>query len=125
MARLLVVDDELHFRSYLGRILEAEGHEVQTAADYAGAFEAVEDFAPDLLIADWMLRSRLDGLGLAAALRRRFPRLAVVVITGHPIGDLQRRLAGGEIEAVLEKPFGAAALREVVARVLEPRSRTG
>jgi len=118
MARLLVVDDEPRFRSYLGLILEAEGHEVRTAADDAGALEVLEDFAPDVLIADWMLRSRADGLALAALLRRRHPRLAVVLITGHPAEALGRHLAGREIAAVLEKPFGSSAIREVVERVL-------
>jgi len=118
MARLLVVDDEPRFRTYLGRILEADGHEVRSAADDVGALEAVEDFAPDLLIADWMLRSKADGLALAASLRRRHPGLAVVLITGHPADELRRHLAGRNIAAVLEKPFPSSEIREVVARVL-------
>ena len=119
MARLLVVDDEPRFRSYLAHILEAEGHEVRTAADDVGALEALEGFAPDLLIADWMLRSRADGLAVAALVRRRHPRLAVVLITGHPVEELHRHLAGREIAAVLEKPFPSSAIRELVERVLD------
>jgi DNA-binding response OmpR family regulator len=118
MARLLVVDDEPRFRTYLGRILEAEGHEVRSAADDAGALEAAEGFAPDLLIADWMLRSKADGLALAASLRRRHPGLAVVLITGHPADELRRHLAGRNIAALLEKPFASSEIREVVERVL-------
>jgi len=118
MARLLVVDDEPRFRTYLGRILEADGHEVRSAADDVGALETVEDFVPDLLIADWMLRSKADGLALAASLRRRHPELAVVLITGHPADELRRHLAGRNIAAVLEKPFPSSEIREVVARVL-------
>ncbi len=119
MARLLVVDDEPRFRTYLGRILEAEGHEVRSAADDVGALEAVEDFAPDLLIADWMLRSQTDGLALASSLRRLHPGLAVVLITGHPADELRRNLAGRNIAAVLEKPFPSSEIRAVVARVLK------
>ena len=118
MARLLVVDDEPRFRTYLGRILEADGHEVRSAADDVAALEAAKDFAPDLLIADWMLRSKADGLALAASLRRRHPGLAVVLITGHPADELRRHLAGRNIAAVLEKPFPSSEIREVVARVL-------
>jgi two-component system nitrogen regulation response regulator NtrX len=119
MARLLLVDDEPRFRSYLGRILEADGHEVRTAADEVGALEALEGFAPDLLIADWMLRSRTDGLALAASVRRLHPELAVVLITGHPTDELRRHLAGRSIAAVLEKPFASSEIRETVKRVLE------
>jgi two-component system nitrogen regulation response regulator NtrX len=125
MARLLVIDDEPRFRGYLGRILEAEGHEVRTAADDAGALEALEGFSPDLLIADWMLRSRADGLAVAALVRRRHPRLAVVLITGHPVEELEPHLAGREIAAVLEKPFSTSAIRELVDRVLVDARRTG
>ena len=123
MARLLVVDDEQRFRIYLGRILEAQGHEVRTAADDVGALEALEGFAPDLLIADWMLRSKADGLALAAMLRRLHPGLAVVLITGHPADELRRHLAGREISAVLEKPFSTSAIRELVDRVLGEAQR--
>jgi two-component system response regulator (stage 0 sporulation protein F) len=118
MARLLVVDDEPRFRTYLGRILEADGHEVRSAADDVAALEAAKDFAPDLLIADWMLRLKADGLTLAASLRRRHPGLAVVLITGHPADELRRHLAGRNIAAVLEKPFPSSEIRELVARVL-------
>jgi len=118
MARLLVVDDEQRFRSHLTRILEAWGHEVRAAADDVGALEAAGDFEPDLLIADWMLRSSSDGIELAEALRARHPRLRVVIMTGFPSDGLQRRVAAGELVAVLEKPFAPSALREVLERAL-------
>jgi two-component system nitrogen regulation response regulator NtrX len=118
VARLLLVDDEPRFRGYLGRILEADGHEVRTAADDVEALEALEGFAPDLLIADWMLRSKIDGLALAASVRRLHPQLAVVLITGHPVEELRRHLPGRNIAAVLEKPFPSSAIRETVKRVL-------
>jgi two-component system nitrogen regulation response regulator NtrX len=122
MARLLLVDDELRFRTHLGRILEAWGHEVRIAADVAGALEAARSFEPELLIADWMLRSSSDGLELAEALRARDPGLRVVLITGHPSDALLGRVAAGELAAVLEKPFTPAELRELLERVLAPVS---
>jgi two-component system nitrogen regulation response regulator NtrX len=118
MARLLVVDDEQRFRAYLALILEGEGHEVRTAADDVGALEAARGFAPDLLIVDWMLRSRADGLDLAETLRARHPGLRVIVITGHPAGPLQERVAAGTLAGVLEKPFPISALREAVKGTL-------
>jgi CheY-like chemotaxis protein len=118
MARLLVVDDERRFRTHLCRILESWGHEVRSAADDVGALEIARDFEPDLLIADWMLRSSSDGIELAEAMRARHPRLRVVLITGYPSDGLRGRIAAGELAAVLEKPFAPAALREVLERVL-------
>jgi two-component system nitrogen regulation response regulator NtrX len=122
MARLLVVDDEERFRIHLGHILEADGHEVRTAANDTGALEALEGFAPDLLIVDWMLRSSTDGLDLAEALRARHPELPIIVITGYPAGALHERVAAGEFAAVLEKPFLRSSLREVVERTLDSTS---
>jgi CheY-like chemotaxis protein len=118
MARLLVVDDERRFRSHLCRILEAWGHEVRTAADDVGALEVARDFEPELLIADWMLRSSSAAVELAEALRARHPALRVVVITGYPSEALRGRVSAGELAAVLEKPFSTSALREVLARTL-------
>ena len=66
-----------------------------------------------------MLRSRTDALELAEDLRAHRPGLRIIVITGHPPGSLLERVAAGEFEAVLEKPFPAAALREALKRSLD------
>ncbi len=55
----------------------------------------------------------MDGFGLAAALRRRWPALGVVVITGRE-GNLDRCADLAPHERHLLKPFGP---RELVCAV--------
>ena len=69
MARVLVVDDEPSYRKYLEQYLSHEGYEVRTAGSSSEAMQIATEFAPDVLLADWMLKDRLHGLDIGLALR--------------------------------------------------------
>ena len=63
----------------------------------------------------------MDGLQLLAELRRRDPRLPVVLITGHgDIGMAVGAMRDGAYDFI-EKPFSPERLVEVVRRALEQR----
>ena len=68
MTRVLVVDDEPDYPRLLDIILTKEGFDVRTAADGDEARRVAEDFSPDVLVIDWMLGGREDGLRVATAL---------------------------------------------------------
>ncbi|MCK6483277.1 MAG: response regulator [Phycisphaerae bacterium] len=121
MSKVLVVDDESGYLTHLRRVLIDDGHEVETADSAATAIAVGSRFAPDVLVVDWMLRDRLDGLQVAQMLRQKLPDLAAVVITGYPSPRLSLEAARCDAVAFLEKPFGAADLRHAVRRAATRR----
>lgn len=121
MSKVLVVDDESGYLTHLRRVLLDDGHEVETADSAAAAIAAGSRFAPDVLVVDWMLRDRLDGLQVTQMLRQKLPDLAAVVITGYPSPRLSLEAARCDAVAFLEKPFGAAELRSAVRRAATRR----
>jgi two-component system response regulator ResD len=110
--KVLVVDDEPMVRDVLARYLEADGFDVETAADGTEALEVAAAASPDLVLLDLML-PRIDGLEVMRRLRERSDT-PVVLLTAK--GEEVDRIVGLELGAddYVTKPFSP---REVVARV--------
>ncbi len=114
MVRILVVDDEPQYCENLGLCLSSEGYEVCTATTSDEAVSLGESFRPDVLVADWMLRSTRDGLEVSSALRAGSPRLETILITGYPSTELHDNAQQADVFEVLEKPFELNDLLSVV-----------
>ncbi len=118
MATVLVVEDEDSLRDTLSRYLAREGHEVIAASSGDEALEAGFDAAPDLLIADWMLKSHIHGLHVSEVFRALNPRLHTILITGFPSRDLLEESDRCGVSHLLEKPFELWELQDAVDRAL-------
>jgi CheY-like chemotaxis protein len=116
--RVLVVEDEALILMSTLDMLEELGHRGLAARSGAAAIAALTDDATiDAAITDVNLPD-VDGIALAAELRRRRPGLPIVFATGYQLtvtGDE----AGEGPSAVLSKPYFlrelAAALRAVMS----------
>ena len=81
-SRILVVDDEPAIRSFLLRVLEHEGYEVQAASDGQDALRLLDALPYDLLLTDIKM-DHLNGVELLQEAKDRYPDLAVILLTGH------------------------------------------
>ena len=117
-ARVLVVDDDPSIRKIIADRMRAQGHEVEVAEDGEAALEAVTAFEPELLLLD-MKMPKKDGFEVLEALQKRESSPDVVMITAH--GNIERAVKAIQMGAAdfIPKPFEAANLDHVVARVLE------
>ncbi|MCB9726809.1 MAG: response regulator [Spirochaetaceae bacterium] len=123
--RILIVDDEPTYREYLERFLSRDGLEVRTAETGAEAIALSRDFAPDLLLADWMLRCEMHGIEVGEALRNRWPGLRILLMTGFPTADLEAEAARVGIDGFLEKPFALDDLSRAITAALAGRGAGG
>lgn len=116
--RILIVDDEPTYREYLERFLARDGLEVRTAETGTEAIALAREFAPDILLADWMLRCEMHGIEVGEALRKQSPGVRILLMTGFPTADLEAEAARVGIDGFLEKPFAledlAAAIRSAL-----------
>jgi DNA-binding response OmpR family regulator len=110
---ILVVEDEPRIRAFLGRAFEAEGFNVDGAADGLDGLRRALEVPYDLVVLDLLL-PRVDGLTVLRELSRRCPAVPVVVVSAR--SDLATKLRGFELGArdYVAKPF---ACDELVARV--------
>ena len=120
--RVLVVEDETLIRWAVAEALTAAGHTVLEAPDAATALQVVAE-APqplDAVLLDLRLPDSSD-LSLLAAIRRKTPSSAVVMMTAHGTPeDAAAARALGAFE-VLEKPFDVQRLERVVVAACRAR----
>lgn len=117
MPSILVVDDEPQIRRLVRETLEQAGYHVTEACDGKEALQQYRLAPADLVIMDILMPNQ-DGLETIVALRREFPDLKVMVITGgsdmigtHNFLDIANMLGA---HSTLQKPFEMKALLDTV-----------
>lgn len=118
MATVLIVEDEDVLRETLTSFLTRQGHDVIAAASGYEALEIGLDAAPDVLVADWMLKNHIHGLHVSAVFRAVHPNLNTILITGFPSRDLLEESDRCGIARLLEKPFDLQDLDDAVSSAL-------
>ncbi len=121
MARILVVDDDASVRATIRKFLEQEGYDVVEVGDGAAALRAYREQPADLVITD-IFMPETDGVETTIRLRKEFPDVKVVAITGGAYDfDKKQMLQVAEMlgaERTLTKPFERSELLDVVREVL-------
>jgi CheY-like chemotaxis protein len=108
-ARLLLVDDNAEVRDLLAERLSTMGHKVRSAVDGFSALQEIRREVPEILISDLNM-PRMSGFEFLSVVRRRFPSIRVVAMSGEFAGDdLPDGIAA---DAFYEKgsPFGKLLL---------------
>ena len=117
MARILIADDEESMRQLVARAIAMDGHETTTAEDGAEALEILvrNNGAFDLLLTDIKMPV-MDGIALALAAARDFPKLTILLMTGF--ADQRERASGLDaiVHDVITKPFAVADIRTASVR---------
>ncbi|HEY3706911.1 MAG TPA: response regulator [Terracidiphilus sp.] len=80
--RILIVDDEPNMLKVGKMLLESEGYEVHTGADGFEGLAALKQSMPDIIISDLRMPN-MSGFEFLSVVRRRFPNIPVVVISGE------------------------------------------
>ncbi len=116
---VLVVEDDPPVRSVTERGLRARGYRVTAVASAEDALALGDALGSvDIVLTDVRLPG-MSGLDLAAGLRAAFPRLPILVMSGH-VGDPaeQAALSAGKY-AFLPKPFSLPGLLRRLREVLD------
>ena len=80
--RVLVVDDEPSILQTSSALLRSKGYEVRTAADGFAALVEMRRALPDVTISDLRMPN-MSGFELLSVVRRRFPQIPVIAISGE------------------------------------------
>lgn len=118
MARILLVDDDVHIARVMGIWLTRHGHEIVAVHNGREALSCLQTESIDLIISD-MNMPEMDGLALARGVREHgLANLPMLVMTARCDRD---SLAASLREfgvTMYPKPFVPSKLMEDVARLL-------
>ncbi len=118
---VLIVDDEINLRRSLAYIIERAGYQVSMVADGAAALERIEKKTFDLIIVDLQLPD-IEGIKLTSLINQVDERLPVIILTAHPIVEIEKEGKAIKVAAFLDKPIEPA---EIIKKIEEVLSNAG
>jgi sodium-dependent dicarboxylate transporter 2/3/5 len=121
MAKILLVDDEIEFRSDLAKRLNLRGYETAEAGDGESAIKAARsDQDIDVVLLDLKMPG-MSGEQALSEIKKYRPAVHIVVLTGH--GSIESAMETGRLEAFayLEKPCELERLIETIEAAREDR----
>lgn len=114
---VLIVDDEPLIRMDLADMVRDAGYAALEAADADEAIKLLETHpAIRILVTDIEMPGSMDGLKLAAAVRERWPPVAIIVTSGRILP------ATAELPtatAFLGKPYNSASMAAALGKAAE------
>lgn len=124
--RLLVVEDDRVTREALGEVLGSLNYEVILAQNGQEALRVLEQQRKrvDLILSD-LIMPEMGGERLFDVLRKRYPQIPVILITGYPLGGGTRHLFDQRLTTWLTKPLTAEAVAQAVRKVLQQARQSG
>ncbi len=117
--RVLLADDDEGFLASLCEVIDhqPELSVVGTATDGLAAIELVDDLEPDAAVLDLHM-PLLDGVSTVARLRRDYPHLCLIALTGDEAPELHRaaRESGADDVLLKTQPVDGLVERLTAAR---------
>lgn len=133
--KVLVVDDDVDFRSSVTALLEAQGYVVSGAADGRQALARVASDRPDLIILDIMMENMWAGYEVNRAIKYEngfdaLRRIPILMVSSFPIDPTRRFGMAPEMETVvpdgyLTKPLAIPEFLATVEALLGRGSSQG
>ncbi|WP_312469316.1 MULTISPECIES: sigma-54 dependent transcriptional regulator [Brucella] len=118
--RVMLVDDDMAFRTALADSFEIAGLDIETYGDGQSALANLSADFPGIVVTDIRM-PKIDGHAVMEALLARDPELPVILMTGHgDIGMAVAALKKGAFDFIA-KPFAADHMISSARRALEMR----
>ncbi|WP_438276600.1 PAS domain S-box protein [Nitrobacter sp.] len=112
---ILLVEDNPDVATASAGLLEELGYRVRITSNAETALKEIESEGIDLVFSDIVMPGKMDGLGLAKALRARRPDLPILLTTGY-----SEALACGQNEfPILRKPYAIHELSQALAKLCQ------
>lgn len=117
-SHILIVDDEENIRTIIADALQGQGYQVKTASSAADALRACTESTFDLALLDLKIPGSMDGIALLKEINRRWPQVAVIMLTGYATLDSALAALRQGAHDYLIKPASVAEIIQSVERGL-------
>ena len=114
---ILVVDDEPSVRETLAEMLEAMGHRVVLAESGQSALQLLGANECELVFTDLAMPD-MDGWETTREIRKRWPEMNVVLVTGYGSGTLPPAGEDHLVNGIIGKPFDFSQINQTITNIL-------
>jgi PAS domain S-box-containing protein len=119
---ILLVEDEDGVRLLARRVLERQGYTIVEAKNGKEALETIEHHGrPIHLVLTDVVMPVMSGQQLVESLRKNFPDLKVIYMTGYTDDTVLRHGVNHDLQSFLQKPFLPTELAQKVRSVLDSK----
>ncbi len=120
MTDVLIVDDEIDISESISAILQDEGLKCTTVSNSVDAIDSFNKVSYELIILDvWLNEEAYDGIKLLKLIKKNYPKIPVIIISGHGNIDMAVEAIKEGAYEFIEKPFKSERLILSVSRALE------
>lgn len=118
--KILLVDDEVGFAEILRDLILMDGYEVELVYDGQEALDKLNEFIPDLIIADIMM-PRIGGIELYHKVRQipAFKTVPFLFISGYENERILKDLHDAELFGILSKPIDVDQIQKTISKILK------
>jgi len=103
MGNILIADDDKTCRDSIQKVLERQGHTVQTAGDIDSALKTLATRHFDLVVCDYRMPG-ITGIELLIELRARQSRVPVLMISAYADVNIEKAVLELGALRLLKKP---------------------
>ena len=118
--KILVAEDDPGTQKIYGKSLGAEGYQVILAESGARALAELAETKVDLLITDLKMKN-MSALELLPILKRDYPKMPVIVVSGRYEGLLEdfKKKGFDNVEMFYQKPINMTILKQKIRQMLK------
>ena len=116
LGNILVTDDDKTCRDSIQKVLEREGHIVQTADSVDGAVNALDHHRFDLVFCDYRMPGK-TGLDLLIELKRRRSSVPVLMMSAQADAQIEQSILQLGALELMRKPIRRRELIDRAAKI--------
>jgi len=116
--RIIIADKHLNMLGGIRRLLEDEVETVLMVADEISLNHALENFNPDVVVADFSLPTS-TGTNIAWVLKKNFPKIKVIILSAHDEKSVLDDVMAAGVEGFVLKPRAVIDLVPAIRGVLQ------
>ena len=119
MAKILIVDDDVHATTLLEKVLAIKGHKAISVNDSSETIQVANSTSPDLILLDLMMPEP-NGFEVCKMLRADpiYAKIPIVIVTAMDDNNSKETAYGAGANDYLVKPFRMDALAQAIDALL-------